>query len=98
MPISSQHKIGLLCDILKNQADEAYMTQDEATQIERLLQSLSNDPSLNEEIKEILVEMSQHHEINHKPFQEQNVEQWLNVMDHATFDTNELDSPGNNYK
>ncbi|WP_100373812.1 YtzH-like family protein [Bacillus sp. FJAT-45037] len=97
MPLSSQHKIGLLCDILQNQADEKYMTDDEATQINRLLQSLTNDPSVSSDMKHTLTEITQHHVINHQPFEQKDVEKWLNVINHPSIDSNSTDSPGNTY-
>jgi hypothetical protein len=98
MPISNQHKIGLLCDILKNQADEHYMTDDEASQIARLLQSLNNDPSVDQSVKQIIGEITEQHQLNHEPFLQENVEQWLTSMNQITFDSNTGHSPGNNYK
>ncbi|NEU29989.1 hypothetical protein GN156_04250 [bacterium LRH843] len=78
MSITNNEKLQLLSDLLKNQAAENYMTTDEGAQIERLLSSLSNDPSLDPNLQQTLkqIQLLQSNE----PFQQTDVEQWINVI------------------
>ncbi|MFC0473207.1 YtzH-like family protein [Halalkalibacter kiskunsagensis] len=80
MPISNHDKLQLLKDLLQNQAAENYMTTDEAAQIERLLSTLSDDPTLQPVIQQTLGLMQEKHQLNHEPFQQNDVEQWLNAL------------------
>jgi hypothetical protein len=78
--MSNYNKLSLLRDLLQNQAIEQYMSTDEATQIDRLLSSLATDPNFSPSIQQTLQEMKRLHQINHDPFQQEFVEQWLNVI------------------
>ncbi len=78
--MSNYDKLGLLRDLLQSQATEKYMTTDEATQIERLLSSLANDQNFSPSIQQVLQEMRSMHRMNHEPFQQEFVEQWLNTI------------------
>nr|WP_081727612.1 YtzH-like family protein [Halalkalibacter wakoensis] len=78
--MTNKDKLHLLKDLLENQSAENYMTTDEAEQIERLLSSLATDASLQPEIQQTLNHIHEKHELNHEPFQQQDVEQWLNVL------------------
>ncbi|GAE32376.1 YtzH-like family protein [Halalkalibacter hemicellulosilyticus] len=80
MPITSQTKLQLLKDLLQNQANEHYMTTDEAAQIERLVSSLSNDTSLEPELRATLSSIKQLHTLNHQPFPDEEVSQWMNSL------------------
>ncbi|GAE34194.1 YtzH-like family protein [Halalkalibacter akibai] len=80
MPISNEDKLHLLRDLIENQAAENYMTTDEAQQIERLLSSLATDPALQPAVLETLEQIQQKHQLNHEPFDQNDVEQWLNVL------------------
>jgi hypothetical protein len=80
MPISNEDKLHLLRDLLLNQAAENYMTTDEAAQIERLLSTLATDPSLQPAVQQTLDHIQQKHQLNHEPFDQNDVEQWLNVL------------------
>ncbi|ARK31765.1 YtzH-like family protein [Halalkalibacter krulwichiae] len=80
MPISNTDKLHLLRDLLQNQATENYMTTDEAAQIERLVSSLATDPSLQPVVQETLDLIQQKHQLNHEPFEQNDVEQWLNAL------------------
>jgi hypothetical protein len=80
MPISNNDKLQLLKDLIENQAAENYMTTDEAKQIERLLSTLSDDPTLQPGIHQTLSLMQEKHQLNHEPFQQNDVEQWLNAL------------------
>lgn len=80
MPISTQDKIHLLKDLLQNQSSEQYMTTDEAEQIQRLLSSLSNEPALQPMVQQAISSIAQKHTVDHEPFAENDVVQWLNVL------------------
>lgn len=80
MPISNQDKLQLLRDLLQNQAAEHYMTTDEAAQIERLVSSLTTAPALQPDVQQTLNLIQQKHQLNHEPFEQNDVEQWLNVL------------------
>ncbi|MDT8859346.1 YtzH-like family protein [Alkalihalobacillus sp. MEB130] len=80
MPITNHDKLQLLKDLLENQAAEHYMSTDEAAQIERLVSSLSDDASLQPTVLETLGHIQQKHQLNHEPFEQNDVEQWLNVL------------------
>ncbi|WP_332633823.1 YtzH-like family protein [Halalkalibacter flavus] len=80
MPITNQDKLRLLKDLLENQAAENYMTTDEAEQIERLLSSLNDDPTLQPVVSQTLSLIREKHQLNHEPFQQNDVEQWLNAL------------------
>ena len=56
------------------------MTTDEAAQIERLVSSLATDHALQPEIQQTLGMIQQKHQLNHDPFEQTDVEQWLNVL------------------
>ncbi|WP_227936551.1 YtzH-like family protein [Alkalihalobacillus deserti] len=80
MPISHENKLQLLRDIIQNQAAENHMTTDEAAQIERLVSSLATDPTLQPKVQQTLDLIQQKHQLNHDPFEQNDVEQWLNVL------------------
>lgn len=80
MPLTPHNKLQLLKDLLENQAAEQYMTTDEAAQIERLVSSLSADPSLQPALQQTLQHIQQTHQQNNEPFQQMDVEQWLSVI------------------
>ncbi|TWI56918.1 YtzH-like family protein [Halalkalibacter nanhaiisediminis] len=80
MPLTSQDKLRLLKDLLQNQAAEQYMTNGEATQIERLVSSLAADTNLDPAVHQTLDQIQQIHQINHEPFQQADVDQWLGTF------------------
>lgn len=80
MPITSQTKLQLLKDLLQNQANEQYMTTDEAAQIDRLVTSLANDSSLQPELRATLSSIQQLHTFDHQPFPDDEVSQWINSL------------------
>ncbi|OLO40200.1 hypothetical protein BTR23_06790 [Alkalihalophilus pseudofirmus] len=84
MPMNSYDKLGLLTDILKNQSTEQYMTKDEYDQINRLTESLiaesQNDPNLLQALQHI----QQLNVNNHQPFENQDVNQWLQILDQTS--------------
>lgn len=80
MPITTEDKLHLLADLLQNQASEQYMTTDEAEQIQRLISTLSTDPNLQPILKETLSAIEEKHQLNHQPFAENDVIQWINVL------------------
>lgn len=80
MPITNHDKLHLLRDLLQNQAAENYMTTDEAAQIERLVSSLTTDPALQPAVQQTLDMIQQKHQLNHEPFEQNDVQQWLNVL------------------
>ncbi|TSB48102.1 YtzH-like family protein [Alkalicoccobacillus porphyridii] len=79
MALSNSHKIQLLCDLLQNQSDEQYMTDGEAHQIERLLQSLSRDPSINPGLLQTLQQIQESHQLDNRPFS-QDVSNWVHSL------------------
>ncbi len=80
MSLTCKDKIGLLCDLLRNQATEQYCSADEANQIERLIFVLLADPSVSQEIQQVLSQIQEHPHNRTQPFQESTVEQWITVM------------------
>ncbi len=80
MPLNSDNKLQLLKDLLQNQASEQYMTTGEAAQIEQLVSSLSIDASLNPTLHQTLQHIQQTHQLNNEPFQQVDVEQWINDL------------------
>lgn len=80
MPITSQTKLQLLKDLLQNQANEHYMTTHEAAQIERLVTSLANDSSLQPELRATLSSIRQLHTLDHQPFPNEEISQWINNL------------------
>ncbi|MDQ0208169.1 YtzH-like family protein [Alkalicoccobacillus murimartini] len=68
MTLSNSHKLQLLCDLLQNQSDEQYMTDGEAHQIDRLLQVLSRDTSLDPTLLQTLQRIQEQHQLDNRPF------------------------------
>ncbi|WP_209123914.1 YtzH-like family protein [Alkalihalobacillus sp. BA299] len=84
MPMNNYDKLGLLADILKNQSTEQYMTKDEYEQINRLTESLLAENQTDPNLLQALQHIQQMNVNNHQPFENQDVTQWLQVLDNTT--------------
>ncbi|MDE5415858.1 YtzH-like family protein [Alkalihalobacterium chitinilyticum] len=84
MPMNSYDKLGLLTDILKNQSSEQYMTKDEYEQINRLTQSLIADSHNDPNLLQALQSIQQLNVDNHQPFVDQDVNQWIEILDNTS--------------
>ncbi|RNA70397.1 YtzH-like family protein [Alteribacter keqinensis] len=60
MPMNYHHQLQLLIDILKNQDNEHYGSRDEYAQIERLAKSLLKNKEIQEEIRDLLMNIEQY--------------------------------------
>lgn len=76
MTLSNSHKLQLLCDLLQNQSDEQYMTDGEAHQIDRLLQTLSRDTNLSPSLLQTLQHIQENHQLDNRPFSN-DVSEWV---------------------
>lgn len=79
MTLSNSNKLQLLCDLLQNQSDEQYMTDGEAHQIDRLLQSLSSDASLSPDLLQTLQQIQLQHQLDNRPFSN-DVNEWVTSL------------------
>ncbi|MBU8905252.1 YtzH-like family protein [Desertibacillus haloalkaliphilus] len=82
MPMNYHHQLGLLSDILKNQASEQYMTTDEYNQVQRLTSSLLNNANIDPNVQQTLAGIQQATQTQGGTsyFAQQDVEQWINTI------------------
>ncbi|WP_413378981.1 YtzH-like family protein [Alkalihalobacillus sp. 1P02AB] len=78
MPLTTEHKLGLLMDLLQNEISEQYMTSHEKHQLLELLITLKNESSLREETLQTINEI-QGYSFDH-PWPHADVENWLNTF------------------
>ncbi|WYP25571.1 YtzH-like family protein [Alkalihalobacillus sp. FSL W8-0930] len=79
MTLSNSHKLQLLCDLLQNQSTEQYMTDGEAHQIDRLVQSLSRDPNLDPSLLQTIQQIQEQHQLDNRPFTN-DVSEWVTSL------------------
>ncbi|WP_108671333.1 YtzH-like family protein [Peribacillus acanthi] len=89
MPISHQHQLSLLKDILTNHQSDNCGSASECEQVERLVQSLLTNDQYSEETKSILQEISKYSQTGsttenldgHITSYNQQLLQWVENMD-----------------
>lgn len=57
MPLNEQDQLSLLQDILKNHQVDCCGTVSECEQLERIIQSLNNNQQINQQVKDILIDV-----------------------------------------
>lgn len=80
MPINDNNKLGLLIDILNNQASESYISTDEQEQINRLAEQLISNGNLHPNMVEALQQIKNLNTPDHRPFQQTKVNEWLQLF------------------
>lgn len=78
MPISIEHKLGLLHDLLQNHATEHFLTVNETEQLQHLVVALSKDPALDPILANTVAEISSATQTN--TIDNVAVNDWLNQM------------------
>ncbi|ALA54298.1 YtzH-like family protein [Shouchella clausii] len=82
MPISIQHKLGLLQDLLQNHVSEKFLTTNESEQLKQILTALAQDPALDPALASTIDEISS---ASHtETMDSEAVQQWLNTMSSLT--------------
>ncbi|WP_054706371.1 YtzH-like family protein [Bacillus sp. JCM 19041] len=78
MPITIEHKLGLLHDLLQNHVTEHFLTVNETEQLQHLLVALSKDPALDPSLTSTIAAISSATETN--TIDDAAVDEWLNQM------------------
>jgi YtzH-like protein len=89
MPISHEHQLSLLKDILTNHQSDNCGSASECEQVERLVQSLMTNDNFSKEAKDILQEISKYSQTGsttedldgHITSHNQQLLQWVENMD-----------------
>lgn len=89
MPLSHEHQISLLKDILTNQQTDCCGSVAEYEQVERLIKSLMVNMNINEDIKTVLTEIYDYSQTGissnnleaHITTNQNNLSQWVNDID-----------------
>ena len=89
MPLSHEHQITLLKDILNNQQTDCCGSVAEYEQVERLVKSLMVNMNINDDIKTVLTEIYNYSQTgintnnseDHITTNQNNLSQWVNEMD-----------------
>lgn len=79
-----QNQLTLLSDILKNQQKEQYGTEDEYNQIYRLAEALQNQGSLDENMQQTLMSISNYCSDRNCLENSAQIEQWIQSIDQIT--------------
>lgn len=80
-----QDQLTLLLDILKNQREENYGTEDEYAQIQRLAETLQANGNLDDNLLQTLASISDYCTNRHCRESSNDINQWIQSIDETMF-------------
>lgn len=84
MPMDYHHQLSLLSDILKNQKDEHFGTNDEYYQMNRLASQLINNENIDPLLKQTLISIEKYSSQQNTQIEDNGVfDNWLTIIDQS---------------
>ncbi|MFS0787556.1 YtzH-like family protein [Shouchella sp. 1P09AA] len=78
MPLSTNHKLSLIKDLLLSQQTEHFLTQNEQEQLTQLLSNVAQDQSLDSSLSDTISQIASASETD--TFDSQAIDSWINQL------------------